>query len=38
MQSYLSQKNIPRRERLIFALDVDSIDQAKQLVDQLDIW
>lgn len=34
-QSFLSQKNIPRRERLIFALDVDSVDEAKRLVDQL---
>ena len=35
MQSFLSQKSIPRRERLIFALDVDSIDEAKTLVDRL---
>lgn len=30
------QKNIPNRERLIFALDVPDLDQAMQLVDTLD--
>jgi orotidine-5'-phosphate decarboxylase len=35
-RTYLSQKNIDPKERLIFALDVDSSDRAKQLVEQLD--
>ena len=30
-----SHKKIPRRERLIFALDVPTVAEAKQLVDQL---
>jgi len=30
-----SNKKIPRRERLIFALDVPTLDEAKQLVNQL---
>jgi orotidine-5'-phosphate decarboxylase len=30
-----SQKKIPRRERLIFALDVPTVAEAKQLVEQL---
>jgi orotidine-5'-phosphate decarboxylase len=34
-ESFLSAKNIPPRERLIFALDVSSIDEAKALVEQL---
>ena len=33
--SLLSQKSIPRRERLIFPLDVDSYDEALELVEQL---
>jgi orotidine-5'-phosphate decarboxylase len=33
--SFLSAKHIPPRERLIFALDVSSIDEAKALVEQL---
>jgi orotidine-5'-phosphate decarboxylase len=33
--SFLSAKDIPPRERLIFALDVSSIDEAKALVEQL---
>lgn len=36
MTSKLSQKDIPRRERLILALDVPTIEEAKQLVEQLD--
>ena len=35
-ESFLSTKNIPPCERLIFALDVSSIDEAKALVKQLD--
>ncbi|OIP94462.1 MAG: orotidine-5'-phosphate decarboxylase [Syntrophobacterales bacterium CG03_land_8_20_14_0_80_58_14] len=35
-ESFLSTKDIPPRERLIFALDVSSIDEAKALVEQLD--
>jgi orotidine-5'-phosphate decarboxylase len=31
----LSKKNIPVRERLIFALDVPSVEEAKALVDEL---
>jgi orotidine-5'-phosphate decarboxylase len=34
--SLLSQKEIPARERLIFALDVSSTEEAKALVEQLD--
>jgi orotidine-5'-phosphate decarboxylase len=34
-KSFLSTKDIPPRERLIFALDVSSIDEAKALVDKL---
>jgi orotidine-5'-phosphate decarboxylase len=34
-ESFLSAKDIPPRERLIFALDVSSIDEAKALVEQL---
>src|SRR5262245_49452843 len=34
-RTHLSTKAIPPRERLIFALDVASIDEAKQLVEQL---
>ncbi|AFY95237.1 orotidine-5'-phosphate decarboxylase [Chamaesiphon minutus] len=34
-RSYLSQKNIDPKERTIFALDVDSSDRAKQIVEQL---
>src|SRR5260370_41305456 len=34
-QSLLSQKSIPRRERLIFALDVPSTEEAKALVTEL---
>jgi orotidine-5'-phosphate decarboxylase len=34
-KEFLSQKKIPRRERLIVALDVPSIDEAKQLVERL---
>lgn len=33
--SLLSQKNIPRRERLILALDVATVEEAKGLVDRL---
>jgi orotidine-5'-phosphate decarboxylase len=33
--SLLSDKNIPTNERLIFALDVPGIEQAKSLVDEL---
>ncbi|PWT83291.1 MAG: orotidine-5'-phosphate decarboxylase [Blastocatellia bacterium] len=33
--TYLSTKPIPPRERLIFAMDVASTEQAKQLVDEL---
>ena len=35
MSDYLSTKSIPVRERLIFALDVPSVAEAKQLVDTL---
>ena len=31
----LSQKNIPARERLIFALDVPSVEEGKRLVEEL---
>lgn len=31
----LSRKNIPRHERLVFALDVATVEEAKGLVDQL---
>jgi orotidine-5'-phosphate decarboxylase len=34
-ESYLSSKDIPLRERLIFALDVSSVEEAKALADQL---
>jgi orotidine-5'-phosphate decarboxylase len=34
-ESFLSTKSIPPRERLIFALDVSSIEEAKALVEQL---
>ncbi|MEI7673484.1 MAG: orotidine-5'-phosphate decarboxylase, partial [Deltaproteobacteria bacterium] len=34
-ESFLSTKDIPFRERLIFAMDVSSIDKAKLMVDQL---
>jgi orotidine-5'-phosphate decarboxylase len=34
-QSFLSQKDIPARERLIFAMDVSSTDEAKALVAEL---
>ena len=34
-ESLLSTKDIPCRERLIFAMDVSSIDQAKRMVEQL---
>jgi len=34
--TYLSQKNIDPKERLIFALDVETSDRARQLVEQLD--
>lgn len=33
--TFRSQKNIPWRERLIFALDVATVDEAKQLVELL---
>lgn len=36
MTDYLSTKNIPVRERLIFALDVPNADDAKKLVDMLE--
>ncbi|HVB34455.1 MAG TPA: orotidine-5'-phosphate decarboxylase [Patescibacteria group bacterium] len=32
---FLSQKKIPRRERLILALDVPTVDEAKQLAEKL---
>jgi orotidine-5'-phosphate decarboxylase len=35
MTAFLSTKPIPARERLIFALDVSSIDEAKRLVETL---
>lgn len=35
MSGYLSTKSIPLRERLIFALDVPSVAEAKQWVDTL---
>jgi orotidine-5'-phosphate decarboxylase len=35
-RSYLSQKNIDPKDRLIFALDVESNEQAQQIVEQLD--
>lgn len=34
-KKFLSRKNIPRRERLILALDVPTVDQAKELVGRL---
>ncbi len=34
-RSWLSQKPIPANERLIFALDVSSVDEAKKLVELL---
>ena len=34
-ESFLSTKDIPPRERLIFAMDVSSVDEAKALVEQL---
>ena len=34
-ESFLSTKDIPLRERLIFALDVSSVEEAKALVEQL---
>ncbi|MBI5328010.1 MAG: orotidine-5'-phosphate decarboxylase [Deltaproteobacteria bacterium] len=34
-KSYLSQKNIPPQERLIFALDVSSDSEARRLVEEL---
>ncbi len=34
-ESLLSKKDIPLRERLIFALDVSSTDEAKKLVEKL---
>jgi orotidine-5'-phosphate decarboxylase len=34
-KSYLSTKPIPSRERLVFALDVSSRDEAEKLVDEL---
>ena len=33
--AFISNKNIPVRERLIMALDVSSIDEARQLVEEL---
>jgi orotidine-5'-phosphate decarboxylase len=35
-RAYLSQKNIDPKERLIFALDVETSQQAQQIVEQLD--
>ncbi len=35
-QSFLSSKPIPVTERLIMALDLPSISEAKQLVEELD--
>lgn len=35
MNRFLSQKQIPTRDRLILALDVPTIDQAKELVERL---
>jgi orotidine-5'-phosphate decarboxylase len=35
-RTYLSQKNIDPKERLIFALDVETSDRARQIVEQLD--
>jgi orotidine-5'-phosphate decarboxylase len=35
-ESFLSTKAIPPRERLIFALDVSSVDEAKAFVERLD--
>jgi orotidine-5'-phosphate decarboxylase len=35
-RTYLSQKNIDPKDRLIFALDVENSDRAKQLVERLD--
>ena len=34
-QSFLSEKNIPTRERLIFALDVPTAGDARRFVDLL---
>ncbi|MDE3170403.1 MAG: orotidine 5'-phosphate decarboxylase, partial [Acidobacteriota bacterium] len=34
-KEFLSQKNIPRRERLILALDVATSDEARALVERL---
>ncbi|GAB4271024.1 MAG: orotidine-5'-phosphate decarboxylase [Methylomicrobium sp.] len=34
-ESFISRKNIPVRERLIMALDVPSIDEARALVEEL---
>jgi orotidine-5'-phosphate decarboxylase len=34
-QPWLSQKSIPSKERLIFALDTTDIEEAKRLVDEL---
>ena len=35
-RDYLSQKNIDPKDRLIFALDVESSEQAQKIVEQLD--
>lgn len=35
MRSFLSTKQIPARERLIFALDVPSIEEAQTMIDRL---
>ena len=34
-ESFLSTKDIPYRERLIFAMDVSSVEEAKAMVEQL---
>ncbi len=34
--AYLSKKDIPVNERLIFALDVPTVFEAKEIVDELD--
>ena len=36
MTKHISDKAIPSRERLIMALDVSSIEEAKALVEELD--
>lgn len=35
MKSFVSNKNIPIRERLIFAMDLPSIEEAEKMIDRL---